>query len=182
MKYNLEKFIFSIVFFGLGCFWMKFRLPPLNYIYSNIYNNINSQENKLTADTLFPIYEPVKLISIYSDKIPLYSDRKYYNEIKNKYFEGAYVVQIPRHDTTNTKLNFLDSVSVFRIVDDKYELKNDWKKIDIKVKVVGYTSIMDKLVSKDFGPGLIDLKYNYPTNYPIIIKTKENANCGFELY
>ena len=182
MKSNIKKFIFCILFFGLGCFWMKFRLPPLNYISSVINNEIDSQENELTPDSLLPSYEPVKLICIYSEKIPLYSDRKYYNEIKNKYFEGAYVVQIPRHDTTSTMLNCLDSLSVFRIVDDKYELKNDWKKLDIKVKVVGYTTIMDKIVSKDFGPGLIDLKYNYPTNYPIIIKTKENVSCGFELY
>ena len=182
MKSNLKKFIFSIVFFCLGCFWMKFKLPPLNYIFYIINNEIDSSENELTPDSLMPIYEPVKLISIYSEKIPLYSDRKYYNEIKNKFFEGAYVVQIPRHDTTSTKLNCLDSVSVFRIVDDKYELKNDWKKLDIEVKVVGYTCIMDKIVSKDFGPGLIDLKYNYPTNYPIIIKIKKNVSCGFELY
>jgi len=182
MKSNIKKFIFSIVFFCLGCFWMKFRLPPINYISSIINNEIDSPENQLTPDSIMPSFEPVKLISMYSAKTPLYSDRKYFNEINNNYFKGAYVVQIPRHDTTSTKLNCLDSLTVFRIVDNKFKLKNDWKKLDIKVKVVGYTSILDKLVSKDFGPGLIDLKCNHPTNYPIIIKTKENTSCGFELY
>ena len=50
-----------------------------------------------------------------------------------------------------------------------------------KEKVVGYTTILNTVVYKNFGPGEIVLEYDYPTNYPIILKSKKRVEQVFKL-
>ena len=180
MRYNPKRLIILCFSFLLGSLWMKFRLPPIGYM-SSLINKTKINTHKLTADSLFPINKPSKFISLYSDKIKLYSDRDYFNEISDSSFFGSYVIQIPRHDTTNTIIKCNDSVTIFRIIDKNYKIKNKWKKLDVNAKVVGYTTILSTVVYKNFGPGEIILKYDYPTNYPIILKSKKKVEQVFKL-
>lgn len=117
-----------------------------------------------------------KLVASYSNGVPLFSDRTYYDTIGQNKLENTFVVQIPRHYKDKIILNIKDSVVIYRFI-SKPEFFKNWTMMDIKVFVQGKSCTHQMVAFNSFGPGIIELKNPNPISAtPILIKFKNDRN------
>jgi len=117
----------------------------------------------------------------YKKGIPLYSNRSYSDEIGNEIFEDAHVIQLPRHCSLPTRVEFDSPVIIYRFLSKDNDNSNfsDWNVLDETVKIVGSSCTHKIVVSKEFEPGVFDLESGGPVaSSPILIRSLSDKSLN----
>ena len=170
MKFQLSR---SVIIGFIACFlvgtafgvqWHRLYIFPFPQIH----------------DWRFPPKAPVALsekavITKYTKKIPVFSDRLYFDSIGDKRLEGLYLVQIPRHTRKNIKINAHKPITIYRFITDRNTNRSlhTWTATKIPIFVRGHTCTHTRVVKKDFPAGMITLHPGGPVaSSPILIKVR----------
>ena len=136
------------------------------------------------------------ILTTYKDKVPVFSDRDYYDTIGDKKLENSFIVQIPRHFKSFIEIEVYRPVKIYRILSKENEnqfgfpfpwgndIFHDWKKTNIEVSVTGISSNHTMVVSKIFESGRIKLDSGGPeSTSPILIQdlSRNSINCPIKL-
>ena len=126
------------------------------------------------------------LVSRYTAGSPLFFDRSYFDQIGDKRLEGLYLIQIMRHRKTSIEIDMGTPLTVYRLISlsNENDIFNNYIETDIKVKVVGSSSVHTKVIKKDFLKGTIRLHAGGPVSAsPILISVKgeDFSEYGFKV-
>tara|TARA_Y100001970_G_scaffold272399_1_gene369072 strand:- start:612 stop:1190 length:579 start_codon:yes stop_codon:yes gene_type:complete len=173
---NLKYYLLTIIIsFIVGVFWHKFQLEPIGIIreISNKYKLSFIKEKEMKKVKKW--HEAKFTFCLYKKGIPVFLDRSYSDEIGDKRLDNLYLIQIPRHFSNNIILKSSIPFTVYRILPlNEQNLKYNYEKTDIKVKVVGHSITHNIVLKKLFEPGIISLNPGGPTSSsPILISTNE---------
>ena len=166
MKYIFKYLSVALIFFLLGMLVYRqnwFPRPQIKQVKEYFYPSIE-----------VPVLKTKEIIiSQYSFGVPLFSDRNYTNSKDTEVLRNSFVIQIPRHYNQKIKLELLSDVTIFRLLSDDNDNEpfNDWSIMNDEVEVTGQSCIHNKLVSKTFSPGMIELSSGGKiSSSPILIK------------
>ena len=158
----------------LGIIWYRSDLQPrplIRRIYRGDYKKFSEEYlgNKNWDDAQLTF-------SKYKLGVPLFLDRPYSDSIGDKKLEDLYLIRINRHEKKNIKIQTLSPITIYRIIPEiKNNLRNNYKKTNIKVKVLGKSIDLNHVVKKKFEPGIIILSSGGPiSSSPILFSTKLN--------
>ncbi len=156
MKKNLNK-----IFFGLIIVFSFFLCG-----FSDDKSLVSFKDEKTAAYQMSPFS-----IKRYEPGEPIFSDRPYYDHIKDEKLNGLFLVKIPRHLSFNIVLNLSKDTTVYRAVCNEY-LKDfgAWEKTDIIMAMGGQTCVNFKVVKKNFKKGTYFFKPGGRTASPIFLK------------
>lgn len=116
-------------------------------------------------------------VSNYSYGVPMYLNEPYADTIGDKRLEGLSIIKIMRHQKGDIKLKINYPITIYRVTNDEdnKKLYHDYENTNIKVKLIGNSSVHNKVVKKDFKPGLIVLAPGGPVSTsPVLFKYKKN--------
>ena len=130
-----------------------------------------------SINAFFLTKDEIKLSIVnYQPKINIYIDRKYTNTINDSVLKNNILIQQPRHNNKNIRINVNKPIIIFRVLCAKndYRYYSHWNIIKIKIKIKGVSCTHSKIVQKKFYAGLITLLSGGPTaSDPIFIKVIE---------
>jgi hypothetical protein len=126
------------------------------------------------------------LISRYTTGSPFFLDRSYFDQIGDSRLEGLFLIQITRHRKNFIDIEVNSPLTVYRLISESNEndIFNSYIETDIKVKVVGSSSIHTKVLKKDFLKGRIRLPAGGPVSASpilILVKDKNFPAYGFKV-
>jgi hypothetical protein len=122
----------------------------------------------------------------YAKGTPLFSDRSYEDEIGSKSLESSYVVQLPRHFDGNITLVANEQIIIYRLIsdDNNNQIFSDWNQTEIPVLVNGASSKHNKVISKAYKAGEIELPSGGPAcSSPVLVKQDQGTDiiCPFRI-
>ena len=129
------------------------------------------KELRIDRSHLPPLVD--KIVTRYRKGIPLFSDRTYIDSIGDPRLDGTFIIQIPRHGKGNIDVKFNMRVTVYRIVNEKTDnlVYEGWETTEIQVKVGGRSTFHNRLIRKDFPPGIVTFPLGAGiSTSPILIK------------
>lgn len=129
------------------------------------------KEEKIVAFQMSPFS-----IKKYEPGEPLFSNRPYYDHIKDERLNGLFLIKIPRHLSFDIVLKLLNDTTVYRaICDNNRKDFNAWTKTDIILALGGQSCNNLKIVKKVFQKGTHFLKPGGDlTSSPVFLEIHEN--------
>ena len=172
----------SIIFLLLVGFFLGYKIEKHD-VYQRLLANLQIKKNKTSKVSEW--HDAKLTFSRYSFGVPMYLDHPYSDSIGDKRLEGLNIIKIARHQKADIRIYTKYPISIYRVTNDKNNgLRHDFKNTDIKVNLVGISSIHDKVVKKDFKPGLIVLAAGGPiSSSRILFELKGNfKNKMIQIY
>ncbi len=131
-------------------------------------------------------YKRSILVSRYTAGSPLFIDRSYYDQIGDKRLEGLFQILTTRHRQGLIVIKEKNPLTVYRLVSESNEnhIFDEYKETDIRVKVLGSSSVHTKVLKKNFPKGIVSLAAGGPVSAsPILISVVREAfpDFGFEV-
>jgi hypothetical protein len=138
-----------ILFYGLTLIFSFFYCD-----FSDAKNRADFKDDKIVAYQMSPFS-----INQYKPGEPVFSDRPYYDHIKDDRLNGLFLVKIPRHLSFDIVLKLDKDTTVYRaICDDNRNDFSSWIKTNIIMTLGGQSCINLKIVKKVFQKGTHFLK------------------------
>lgn len=151
-------------------------------VYKNDYFPIN--QFRAFRDTITNIKNPpiIRLVD-YHPGMFLFSDRKYFDTIKDTSLKAEYVILIPRHHKKNISIKTNQDILIYRTIakGNKNSIFNNWLRTDININVEGISINHTKVVKKIFKKGEIILESGGPISSSIILLKRLNQNSKLTL-
>ncbi len=151
-------------------------------IYQRLLVNFSSTNSALKVNE----WKDSKLtVSNYSYGVPMYLNEPYSDTIGDKRLEGLRIIKIMRHQKGDIKLKTKYPITIYRVTSDEDQgLYHDYEDTNIQVKLIGNSSVHNKVVKKDFKAGLIVLAPGGPVSTsPVLFKYKGNfKDLSIDIY
>ena len=166
--------ISNILILFLGLF-LGYKIEKHD-LYQGILAQFQYRENKRLGVSEW--HDSKLTYSNYSFGVPMYLDKPYTDSIGDKKLEDLRIIKIARHQKANINIESKYPITIYRITtSENHGLMHDYEKTNIKVKLLGVSSIHDKVVKKEFKPGKIVLAPGGPVSAsPILFQLKDNLN------
>ncbi len=139
--------------------------------FSDAKSSVDSQVEKTVAYQMSPFS-----IKRYEPGEPVFSDRPYYDHIKDERLNGLFLVKIPRHLSFDIVLKLFNDTTVYRaICDDNPKDFSAWIKTNIVMTLGGNSCVNLKIVKKAFKKGTHFLKPGRgSTSSPVFLEIQED--------
>ena len=158
------KLIFRLISKKSILFFLIFLIIVLNTIYNKNMFNLKKRLN-------YSIIE-------YDKGANIFNDREYTDISNSNYFLKKKLIQLPRHHKDKVIIFSKNNLTVYRPTCSKNDNSryNDWKKLDIKVNIEGFSCSHKQIYFKKFDSFLIILKSGGPISAdPIFLETNDNS-------
>jgi len=139
--------------------------------FSDAKNTVDPINEKIVAYQMSPFS-----IKRYEPGEPVFSDRPYYDHIKDERLNDLFLVKIPRHLSFDIILKLFKDTTVYRaICDDNRKDFSAWIKTDIIMTLGGQSCNNLKIVKKVFQKGTHFLKPGRDlTSSPVFLEIQED--------
>ena len=180
IRFKKIKVILSVFLIGivLGAAWHKLWLFPFPQLARWRYMQFEADQSQIATKKpekpIIPTGHRTYFSSIYKKKTPFFSDRGYFDTIGDPRLGGLFVIQIPRHFSSDIVIRADAPLIIYRLITKSNDntVFESWEKTDIPVSVTGVSCTHDSVVVKKFDAGMITLKSGGPVAAsPILIKT-----------
>ena len=176
MKKYIAVFLLGIILGGV--------IHNNRHYFTRPFKKLSTEEAK--KFNILNFYNKSILISRYTRGSPLWIDRSYFDQIGDKRLEGLFLILTKRHRQDLVMINGINPLTVYRLVSESNNnnIFEGYEETDIRVLVVGASSVHTKVIKKTFPKGIISLAPGGPTSSsPILILVEGESlhDLGFRI-